>query len=76
MDPTKPPVSKVPALPSPDQEDALRGHLFIHHSLYTTEKSKLAELYECHEIEHAEPQWIPHPHTHSAPEKEEEFSWE
>lgn len=67
----------VPVLPFPDQEDLVRGHLLIHHCLATTEKSKLDELYECHEIEHAEPQWIPHPHVHAAPAPlADEWSWE
>lgn len=64
------------ALPLPVEEVELRGHLFIHHSLYTTELTKLAGLRECHDEEHAEPQWIPHPHTHTAPAPLEEWSWE
>lgn len=67
--------TQVPALPFPDGEFELRGHLFIHHSLYTTATSDAAELYGCHEEDHAGPLEPVHPHTHSAPVIEEEWSW-
>lgn len=69
-------MTEMPPLPFPDGELVLRGHLFIHHSLYTTETTKIAELYECHEEEHAQPQWITHSHVHTAPAPEPEWSWD
>lgn len=74
---TRPPVTNVPVLPFPDQEDALHGHLFIHHSLYVTDRCNMAAMYECHEDEHAMPELIPHPHVHAAPAPaQDEWSWE
>ncbi len=67
----------VPALPYPDEEYSLRGHLFIHHSLHTTATTGEASLQECHEEEHAGPLEPVHPHTHKAAvETTEEWSWE
>jgi hypothetical protein len=67
---------RPPQIPLPIEELELRGHLFIHHSLHTTETVKQASLFECHEEEHADPRMIEHPHAHSAPAIEEEWSWD
>ena len=68
----------VPVRPFPDEEFGLHGHLFISHSVYMGSTYDLGELTAVHEEEH-DPAWahlLTHPHTHSAPAPQEEWSWE
>lgn len=68
----------VPVLPFSDEEIVLHGHLFIHHSVYMGSTWDLGELTAAHTEEH-DPAWthlLTHPHTHSAPAAESEWSWD
>ena len=76
VDPQKPPVKKVPVLPCQDHEALLHGHLFIHHDLYMGGLWDYGKLVAEHEEDHKlYAHLLSHPHTHAAPEPEEEFSW-
>lgn len=68
----------VRVAPFPDGEFELHGHLSISHSLYMGDVWDLRALTQEHDEEHA-PEYahlLTHPHTHSAPAPEEEWSWD
>ena len=68
----------VRVAPTPSGEIELHGHLFISHSVYMGSVWDLGELNAAHDDEHdpAYEHLLTHPHTHSAPEPEEEWSWD
>jgi hypothetical protein len=70
-------ANEAPRLPRPLEVRELAGHLFIHHSYYIPDSDNdLGELTAFHEEEHDG--WLPitHPHTHTAPPAQEEWSWD
>ena len=63
-------------VPLPVEEFTLHGHLAISHSCVMSTSSTLKWLVEVHAEDHEYPGWLEHPHVHSDPEPESEWSWE